>query len=393
MENFSINSILHFREEEYQLRTSRNGRMNKIVCSLFRNAEFVSSKEIDYSEERESKLLALIKKFHEERKSEIEFLFNLSQKLENTGSAELINMLGLIFVRHNLHVEAIKEFLKATRLNPGNSITYNNLGKALLSLKKYEHAIKAFNKAIELNPNYADLYNNLGTAYLETEACKNAVQQFDKAINLNPYFAEAYLNRGLAYILNKIKKEDFALSRNYREEVQKSFEKAIQINPSYQNKHYHAGLEYLEGENLQKAFEELKIVQNTGTRTSYLYDKYDYYIKLLFCDEDNRYEMIGSYIKFLQSLLKKYPGHADIHNDLGLAYCILRNYINERAIKSFENALDINPNFEEAQRNLKLSKYEKIGSEIFLKAITVNGQEDENKQRQKEQEVNTVWVQ
>ena len=49
---------------------------------------------------------------------------------------------------------------------------------------------------------------------------------------------------------------------------------------------------------------------------------------------------------------------------------MLRNFINEKAIESFQKALDINPGFESAQRNYRLSYYEKTGSEIFVKALT-----------------------
>ena len=71
MQKFSINSILRFQQKEYQLRTSNNGQLNKIVCSLFRDGEFINSKEKNYNEEQENKLLTLIKNFHKERKLEI----------------------------------------------------------------------------------------------------------------------------------------------------------------------------------------------------------------------------------------------------------------------------------------------------------------------------------
>ena len=93
-------------------------------------------------------------------------------------------------------------------------------------------------------------------------------------------------------------------------------------------------------------------------------------MKLFILDDANYFELIWKYMKFLQELLKKYPNHADIYNDLGLAYCMLRNYINEKAIVSFKNALEINPDFEKAKRNYKLTSYEKTGSDLFLKAIT-----------------------
>ena len=371
MQNFNVNSLIHFRQNEYQLRTSNNGQLNKIICSLFRDGEFINSREIKYGEEYETKLLALIKQFHKRRQSEIEQFFNLSQKIEKLESSELSNMLGLIFEKDNLHAEAIDEFSRAIKRNSDDSWAFNNLGKALQSEKKYEFAIKAFQKAIKISPGYADIYNNLGTVYFDVGACRNAVEQFEKAISLNPYYAEAYFNQGLTYILNQIEKEDYKLTLNYREDVKKCLEKAIRANPGYQNEHYKKGIKFLEAEKHNEALENFKIAKK-HKEYFYLHIKYEYYLILLFCEEKDNYDTIWKYIKFLQALLKKYPGHADIYNDLGLAYCMLRNYINNQAIMNFEKALKINPDFKKAKRNLKLSNYEKTGSEIFLKALTSN---------------------
>lgn len=370
MKNFNVNSTIRFRAKEYQLRTSNNGQQNKIVCSLFRNGEFINSKEIKYIEKNDGELLQIIKKFHDQRKQEIERFFNLSDRLKEENNFELQNMLGLIFARNNLHLEAIREFGNIINQNPSDTWAYDNLGKALLSIKKYEASLKAFQRAITLNPKWADLYNNCGLVYLEMGMCKNAIEEFDKAIQLNPYYAEAFFNKALAYVLNQITKNDFDLTHNYQEEVTRSLEKARLINPNYQNDHYINSLNYIKSDEPGKAFEELKIAKYRGTQFFYRYDKYEYYLKLFIFDESNHFELIWKYIKFLQELVKKYPNHADIYNDLGLAYCMLRNYINEKAIISFKNALEINPNFEKAKRNYKLSSYEKTGSELFLKAIT-----------------------
>ncbi len=93
-----------------------------------------------------------------------------------------------------------------------------------------------------------------------------------------------------------------------------------------------------------------------------------------------------------QKLLKKYPSHADIYKDLGLAYCMLRNYINEKAINSFQRALEINPEFEKAQRNFKLSSYERTGSEIFLKAITLKDYDNGKIKNQENQNIKNFLV-
>jgi len=389
MQNFNINSTIYFCSREYQLRTSNNGQQNKIICSLFRNGEFINSKEMKYNDKNDKKLSELIKEFHQKRKKEIERFFDLSEKFKEENNSELQNMLGLIFARNNMHLEAIREFGSVINQNPSDSWAYDNLGKALLSIKKYDAALRAFQQAINLNPNYADLYNNCGLAYLEMGDCQNAAEQFDKAIELNSYYAEAYFNRALALILNQVTRDNFELTHNYIQEVTQSLEKACLIQPSYQNQFYHKGIEYLKADEPQKALEELKFAKFKVNQFYQRYDKYEYYVKLFFLDDSDHFERIWKYIKFLQSLIKKYPNHADIYNDLGLAYCMLRNYINEKAINSFRNALEINPNFEKARRNYKLSSYERTGAELFLKALTTKRYDNENL-KDKEEEVESL---
>lgn len=382
MQNFHVNSTIRFRTKEYQLMTSNNGQENKIVCSLFRSGEFIYSKEMRYEPKSEEGLVELIRQFHDQRKMEVEQLFYISDRLKEEHNSDLQNMLGLIFAKNNMHAEAIREFTAVIDADPTNSWAYENMGESLLELERYDAALKAFERAIEISPNYADLHNNMGLVYLERGECKQAVDKFDRAIELNPYYAEAYLNKGLAYILNQLNRDDYTLSQRFPLEATRALDKARLINPSYQNDYFANSMKYLKEGAMQKAFEALKMAKRAGTRSLYRYEKYEYFLRLLFIDEANHFEMIWKYIKFLQDLLKKYPSHADIYNDLGLAYCMLRNYVNEKAIGCFKSALEINPDFEKAQRNFKLSNYERTGSELFLKAITLKGQNNGKQKRQ-----------
>lgn len=370
MQNFSLSATIPFANKEYQLITSNNGQDNKIICSLFRSGEFINSKETSYNQAVNGDLQELVKRFHEQRKAEIEQFFQVSEKLTAHGNTDLQNMLGLVFARNNLYAEAIREFRNIITKNPIDSWAYDNLGKAFLALKKYDAALKAFHRAIELNPEYADLYNNCGLAYFETGQCKSAIEQFDKAIELNPYYAEAYFNRGMALVLNQINRNDYELTIDFPEQALKSLDKAGLINPGYLNPFYQHGINFIKNNDPKNALENLKVAKNQGTHAYYRYDKYEFYLKLIFLNEAKYFETIWKYIKFLQDLIKKYPHHADLYNDLGLAYCILRNFINDKAIESFQTALEINPEFEKAKRNFKLSSYEKTGADLFLKALT-----------------------
>lgn len=379
MQNFSVNSTLKFNSKDYQLRTSSNGQTNSIVCSLFRGGDYITSKKIKYEKSSGDTLLHLIKKFHEQQREKYEKIFDLSEKVQKAGNSEIQNMLGIVFKKNNLHIEAMHEFGRAINQNPADSWAYYNLSQTLLILKKYDVALSSMERAIQINPDYADFYNCVGMIYHEMAACKKAIDNFDKATSLNPYYSEAYFNRGLTFVLNEIIREDYQLSNTYLDEVVKSFEQAVLMNPSYQTQEYFNGIEHIRNDNPRKAYETLNIAKEKGTQSNYQHDKYEYYLKLLFLEDENQFDTIWKYIKFLQGLLKKYPGHADIYNDLGLAYNMFRNYLNEKAISNFQAALAINPDFEKAKRNFKLFNYEKTGAELLLKAITSKQYENTKK--------------
>ena len=59
-------------------------------------------------------------------------------------------------------------------------------------------------------------------------------------------------------------------------------------------------------------------------------------------------------------VLLREPNNANVYNERGLAYLEARDY--DRAIQDFAEALRIQPNFAEAQKNLEKAKQAKAGS-------------------------------
>lgn len=74
-------------------------------------------------------------------------------------------------------------------------------------------------------------------------------------------------------------------------------------------------------------------------------------------------------IKSLQAAIQANPHYADIHHELAIAYTLLGSFIHRKAVEEYESALEINPEFERAKRNLKLAENEIKGFEVLVKAI------------------------
>ncbi|MDP2984166.1 MAG: tetratricopeptide repeat protein [Candidatus Latescibacter sp.] len=119
------------------------------------------------------------------------------------GSAEALNLLGVITnVTHRPH-EAVGHFQNALRSDANQPSFFSNLGTALKSIGDLRRAIMALEKAEELNPNSLSTMNNLGALYRETGNLDKAEHFLTRAIAYypeNPFphlnLAEVFLAKG-----------------------------------------------------------------------------------------------------------------------------------------------------------------------------------------------------
>ncbi len=107
--------------------------------------------------------------------------------------------------------EAYEKAKMGARVKSGDKRIKDNLVKAKLAnlhaqigdiyagLGLYEDAIQEYQKALKLQPGYADIRNKLGIAYKEVGRFDEAISELQKAIEINPRYVQAYINLGLVY--------------------------------------------------------------------------------------------------------------------------------------------------------------------------------------------------
>ena len=75
--------------------------------------------------------------------------------------------LGALYLKKEMHEDAIREFKQAVKIDMMDADAYNNLGVAYAGIAKYKDAIEQFKKALFLYPLHADARRNLRSAKID----------------------------------------------------------------------------------------------------------------------------------------------------------------------------------------------------------------------------------
>jgi tetratricopeptide (TPR) repeat protein len=374
MGDFVFNDRIRSAHAEYLLKTSNVSFECRLVSSVFRDGELVSSREKTYDAGLGSEeLLSLTRSFHEENKSEIDTLLKLSQHLAKAKNPVVKNLLGMAFLKRGMYEEAITEFEGAIRLDKDLSSAYNNLGKAYMLTGNADRAVRTLETLVNTNGSYPDFFHTLGMAYQQCSRCRKALEQFERALQINPYYAEAHLNIAITLVMNLVRKEDYKLSVDSPERISKSLERATELNPSYRTLELKRAQESLEAKKYDDAYDALVKLREEAKDSVDTTFILDFYLKILYDDASVTSATIWRHIRRLQSLIKQHPNFPDLFNHLGVAYVIFGKFLNRKALENFDRALQINPKFERAKKNKKLAEYDRKGIELLFDAILKNG--------------------
>ncbi len=119
----------------------------------------------------------------------------------NEKLAEASREIGEAYLRQGDYTGALRELMKAEKLDPDDPFTQNDLGLCYMAKNHLPDAIAHFKKAIALNPSYTPAQNNLGTAYLSAKQWDAAIEVF-KGITKDVLYATPQFplaNLGTAY--------------------------------------------------------------------------------------------------------------------------------------------------------------------------------------------------
>ncbi|MEJ2721439.1 MAG: tetratricopeptide repeat protein [bacterium] len=370
MESYDLRSEIMAGGHKYYIQTNLVPAQKTIVTSVFHEGTLLS-KHVDSFDPALSPdaIRLLVREFHEEKKSRINSLLRIKEKLESVDDAKAHLKLGEALYHQSLFREAMSEVVRALKLGIEASKAFSILGNSLIALGEYEKAIKAFKKGIEISPKYPDLYNDLGCGYMSRKTCGDAVKAFETATNLNKYYHKAYLNLAIALCLNVVEKQEFELSRGLRERLKNILTKCLQLQPSLDTEDFREALRAVDSERYDMVYERLSRIRDEAEKISKNHLSLDLYLILKFGSENITEEEIDRYIERARRALESNPEYADLQNDLGILYTAKCKLYIDKARDSFQKSLKINRSFKRAEKNLKLTVNDGQGIHLLLKAL------------------------
>jgi tetratricopeptide (TPR) repeat protein len=370
MQPYDLRSDITAKGQHYHVQTNLVPSTRTIVTSVFHEGTLLSKQSENFDTTLSNDAVrGLVREYHEEKKSRIQSLLDIRDKLQRMEDGKAHLKLSEALFHQSLYREAMAEVVRAVKLGQEDARAFSILGNALMRLNDLDKAIKSFSKGIELSPTYPDLHNDLGRAYLEKGRCGAAARSFQKAIELNRYYHDAYLNLAVALCRNVVDKDDFELSKGLKPRLQDILDKTLQLRPALDTEAYREAVRAVEDEDYHRAYERLARIRDEVSMVVENHLSLDLYLILKFNSENISEEEIDRYIERTQRALDANPGYADLQNDLGVLYAAKCKLYIDKARGAFRTSLDINKRFRKAEKNLKLTENDGQGIHLLLRAL------------------------
>ncbi len=205
------------------------------------------------------------------------------------------------------------------------------------SLKEGEAIIKDL---IKDHPGNHLVQYAMGILYALKEQYDEAIKYFDKAADIFPYFIEAYFNKAVAY-QKKLDLKNMILA----------YQKVIEIGDP-------------KDEQVKRARDflfdlEQQILKDEGINLESNLKAMDYFEKAFSYMNNQDWEKAILYFKECVAIIKKHP---QSYGNMGICYSKLGK--KEQALKEFDRALEIDPNYELALVNRTITESLKDGEKL-----------------------------
>ena len=109
-------------------------------------------------------------------------------------------LLGNLYFGRQEYDAAVKEFVKATTINPSFSQPYNQLGYAYRFLDKLDEAETAFKKYVQLIPDDPNPHDSYAELLMKRGRFEESIKAYEKALSLDANFVASHIGIGNNYL-------------------------------------------------------------------------------------------------------------------------------------------------------------------------------------------------
>jgi tetratricopeptide (TPR) repeat protein len=368
--SFELREEIDHGGKKYFLQTSLLQKKGVIQSSFFKDGVLFDTVQLPADGKgAPDDVRRATKEAHLENKQKFMLILGVSERIRSSEDPKPhLRIAQALFKRHLYH-EAINEAQRAIKKGNRDPVSSMLVGESYYEMGDFEKALEATRAGIEIAQDYPDMHNLLGKIYIKQQRCKPAIDCFKRAIELNLYYGEPYLNLARAYLLNTIVKEDYELSRDLESTFLGSLERAEQLDPYLMHDRLEEARTLFRGKDYDGAYGILESAKQLSARGGIDDIILDLYMMLLYDGEEFQEGEIEKYLDRVREIVDQNPTFADGYNSLGILYTAKCKIYMDRASKAFRKALEINTNYQKAQKNLRLSENDRQGIFILLKAL------------------------
>jgi len=380
LKSIILHSKLNIDSREFYIHTGSIPDKKSILSEVFEKGKFISSKELSFKirdpEDQKAQINYLKSRtadLHKDTIEEINMLFYIQSKIRPLKLYLAHFKLGAIFYYRSIISEAIKNFQQTIELKPDFIPAYMNLGRCYMRIGEYKKAVEILKEAYKANSEYPDLANSLGVALTFMQEYQKATSILQQALKKNPDYAEANFNLGVALFRSTVADSDMherAVIPSRVIRYIKSLMELERYKDEYWLETFDNTLNNISEGNLPEilsSLEKLQLKLITYLKIDTLVESF--YLRFMYGGRELDYKELEAYEERILKLTAERKDFADYWNEMGTVHIIQCRHLFLQAVRELEKAVELNNDYTEASKNLKLVGNIKKGFLILLRAI------------------------
>jgi tetratricopeptide (TPR) repeat protein len=276
-------------------------------------------------------------------------------------------LLGFLYIANKQYERATDTFNMAIIAHPDNFNEDNyeeQLGQ-FVTAEQFEEAIEAVQRTMEQIGEMPDLYAKMGDILSQMGRINDAITHYETAIRLQPNYLEATIKLGTHYL--RLQRTAMAAEQ---------FNRAVEINDEIVDAYIGLAISQKFAQNDEQADRTLALASAIQQNSTLLFSEAATLHFQVTLDEETNSNptaapypvMIEDVVRTHQAQMDNTPKSADIHYKYGILMMATENL--PSAVKSFENALQINPTHYRARTKLALCLHETGQCDLAIQKLT-----------------------